>query len=336
MVHQKELIQNESDSLISKILDQFYLKDTIIKISYRTPFEVTSEFINIVTLFIFLLTVYYNSGILELKPSLHMIVLGILGFSGFIELIYVNTSLLKKYFGQNANVQRFLNNMHTYTKKQTKDKLNDLYFSSECINYFINSMANEKNVYQPYVIESVILKQHFSKENLDLLFKPDILKYVLPDVIIKFLPKYKNCLTYKHLSVAYNQFKDDDSVIKILFATQSNSLFLLKDNPDDERLSLYHEKYQVNKENMDMRLKIIPLNKFYATLKWLFVLFTISSFFIYIYGEAIAKSIEPIDLVVIIMSSLFVGALLSYGFVGSILRKINKYYHNHYIKKVLE
>lgn len=325
----------DENSLIAKVFDQFNLKDTIIKLSKKSPFQVTSEFIDATILFIFLSLVFSEAEVLKFEYSIPMVALAVIGFSAIIEGFYVNTSVLKRYIGREANVKRFLEKMPSLSPRECRDEIRNLFFSSKCINYFLCSMLTEKNEYPPYVIESIIRTQILSRENFDLLFSPPILKKILPNVIIEMLPKYRDCLTYEHVLNLYNHFKDDDAILKILIATQSNS-YLLKDNfLNNSKLDKYYTDYQVNKKHIDWKLKIIPLKIFKPIENVSFALFTLFFLLSYFYGKTIPIQVEPTELIGIIISSMFLGALFGYILIGGVFKRIINYYYNHLTYNIL-
>lgn len=330
----------ESDSLISKFCDQFYIKESIIKFSCKTPFEVTREFIDVFILFIFLFIVFLKAGILELKFSFHMVVLFVIGISAAIEFFYVNTSLLKrllkKYVGRDSNVKRFLDKTNTLYPVDMNTEIKNLFFSSNCMNYFLKSIAKNKNEYPPYVIESVISTQYLSKENLDLLFSSDVLNSILPDLVIDVLSENINCLTYEHIFNVYEQFKNNDSVTRVLIATQSNSYSLAETFSGDEKLSNYYTKYQLNEEHFDWKLKIIPLSKFRNIKIYSFLIITFLFLLNFFYEKQIPIIIEPEELIGALIVSIIFGMLFSFLILGNILRIIRNYYYRHLVKNIIK
>ncbi|AFV22389.1 hypothetical protein Mpsy_0176 [Methanolobus psychrophilus R15] len=339
--NQEKSVFNETDSLIAKVCDQFNLKDTIIQLSKKTPLQVTSKFIDATILFIFLCIVFSEAEVLKLEYSFPMVVLAVIGFSAIMEAFYVNTSLLKRYIGRDANVKRFLDKMPTLSPGQIRGEIKNLRFSSRCINYFLSHIKYEKNEYPPYVIENILVTHILSKENLDLLFSPAILKSILPEVIITVLSQYKNCLTYEHVLNTYEQFKNNDSVLRVLVATQSNSYLLKESSIDDTRLTDYYTNYQLKKKHIDWKLKIIPLKIFMPVEKGLFYSFSILFVMFYVYGDFIYGSGIPtpfklLEYIAIFIGSMFLGALFAYGLIGGIFTKISNQYNQYLVKKVLE
>jgi len=127
------------DSLISKICDQFNLKESIIKLSHKTSLKITPEFLDATILFLFFLLVFRSAGILKYEFSLHMITLIAIGISATIEIIAINTSLFRKLLGRDENTKNFIKKLHTLTPREIKDKSKNLIFSSKCINYFFTT-----------------------------------------------------------------------------------------------------------------------------------------------------------------------------------------------------
>ncbi len=323
---------NQLESLIAKFLDQFTLKDSIIKITSKTPFKVTSELVDTIILLVFLIIIYLEAGILKLEWSFNISILSVLTLSAIVELAYVNTSLLGKYFGKDASTKRFLQRARMLSQGEAKNEIKSLVFSSECMNLFLNSIANDKNLYPPSVIESVVRKQVLSTENMDLLFSPDVSRNVLPDLIMDVLVEYRNALTYNHVLNVYTQFKNNKSMIRLLVATQSNSYFLLENFRDDSELYQYYNEYQMDKKHNDWILKYIKTNIFSSILNWLF---WITFLLLLVFYTGTIPVTGAKDVFGILATSGFLAAVIAYFIVGGVLRKIRNYYYSHFKKRVL-
>lgn len=331
------LKSDETDSLIAKLFDQFNLKANIIKISKKTSFEVTSQFLDALILFSFLSLVFLDAGILKAEYSFYMVALVVIGISAVIELIYVNTSLfssLKKKIGRDANTKRFLQKVEGLSPKEAKEEMKNLYFSSKCMNYFLHDLKERSTKYPPYIIESIITKQPLSKENFDLLFSSEILDKITQKTIIEVLIKYRDCLTSEHVINTYNEYHKNDTLIRILIATQSSSRILTDLYNNNQQLQEYYEKYQVSNSHLGRILKLINLEKFqHIQLISFWILFFL---FLVMYTGGQIVRIETItDILALFTACGVLAILISHGLLGIIYKLTRNYYYKHYIYNVL-
>lgn len=326
---------DKPDSLIAKFLDQFKIKSSLIKIfNQKTSIKITNELMDAIILFSFLGFIFYQSGILKFEFSSQVVVLGIIGISASLEFIATNTPFFKRYLGRDIKTKVFLEKVPSMTKAAIKDEIDLQNFSSKCMNFFLESIGRDGNKYSPYFIELVISTQVLRKENLDIFFSTQVLKNILPNIIIKVLVENRDSLSIENVQNVYNLDNKDEKIIKILIATQSISYYLIKKNPTDNQLPYFYTKYQLNKEHLDWKLNIIPLSKFRAILKYSLVVL-----FILIYSYYITQGYVKVDdfktIFVGFVASTFVSGGIT-GFFGYFIKKLRNYYYNHLIKNIIK
>lgn len=325
-----------TDSIISIFFEQLNIKSLLKLIFSKTPIKVTDQFIDAFLLLAFLLIVFYNSGSLKLEWSLATIALVSIFMLAFVDLIASNTPFFKRFFSRDIKTKMFLENIPSMTKREIKDGIKFQIFSSNCMNFFLKSIEKDKDKFPPYFISIVIDTQVLRKENLDLLFSPAILKNILPNVIIDVCFRNKDSLTQEHVKNIYDIYKNNEKIIKILIATQSNSYYLIQKFPETSELSNYYTKYQSNKKHLDWTLKIIPISKFRAiqslsTISLLLFFIVINSFlFGYIETQV---QIQEMVLSVLIVSVLMV-ILVNRSVIEPVFIKIEKFYYRRFINNL--
>ena len=327
-----------TDSIISIVFDQLNIKGSLKLIFSKTPIKVTDQFIDAFLLLAFLLIVFYNSGSLKLEWSLATIALVSIFMLAFIDLIASNTPFFKRFFSRDIKTKMFLENIPSMTKREIKDGIKFQIFSSNCMNFFLKSIEKDKDKFPPYFISLVIDTQVLRKENLDLLFSPAILKNILPNVIIDVCFRNKDSLTQEHVKNIYDMYKNNEKIVKILIATQSNSYYLIQKFPETSELSSYYNKYQSNKKHLDWMLKIIPISKFRAIQNlltiFLFLFFIVINSFLFGYMETQVQIHEM--LLVAAFGSAVMVALVNRFVIEPVFIKIQKFYYGQFINNMLK
>ncbi len=335
-----EVFTEIPESLISKICDQFNLKESLIKLSKKTPWNITNEFLDALILFFFLFLVFRDAGILKFEFTLHIIALSVIGLSALIELFVINTHLLKKYFGKDANTKRILKGIDKLSPREIKKEIKSLTFSSKCINFFLELLKKEPSKYPPYILEEIIDTQRLRNENFNLLFDPIILENTQPKIIIRVLAKYRDCLSQNNILNLYSVYKENENILKVMIATQSNSYFLIEKFPEDESLFKLYNKYQENKEHLDLTLKIVPISKFRPVLDGLLTISFLIFLVIFLLDSPINSSASGLEIIMVFIGvstgSLMLATLISYVFVGFFFRKIIDYYYSHLVSNILK
>ena len=328
----------ENNSIISLFLDIFNFK-RFIELIFRNQnvITTTNKFIDSVLLLLFLLVVFYGTGSLKFEWSSITYTLLAIFIIVILELIGANTAFFKRFFKGNEKTKHFLKNVNSMSINEVKDDIKLQNFSAECVNYFIRSLE-DKNKYPPNVVDVILDSEFLRKENLDLLFKRNILKNIHPQLINKILIQKQNSLTEENIIDIYSTFNDNDvSVIKMLFATQSHSDCLSKLNSNDTELNNYFIKYQLNREHFDWILKIIPISKLESIRKKILILLYLIFLIVIVvdYGSTLTIPIQFEDFVAIFIAPFMLIAFINL-IIAPIFTKIYDYYCNHFINSVVD
>ncbi|MEI8270680.1 MAG: hypothetical protein WCG45_04875, partial [bacterium] len=234
----------------------------------------------------------------------------------------------------------FLDNLDSMSNKQIEDDMNYLNFSSSNMNYLLSIVEQDKNKIPPHIVEKILTSQGLTKENLDKIFSPKILNNLREKAIIIILFKKMDKLTPENINAVYDTFRDNDQILKVLFATQYDSKSLLNHEGDVQKLNGYFEKYQINKEQYDILLKLIPINHFegikmgFLLLFWLlfFIGGLVSSF-----SPFYSQNVDIVSKMFSILFLPFVGSLLIVVvFVMPVLRFFRRHYTDHFLKNVMK
>jgi len=326
--------QTGPNSVIQRFCDQFEIKDPILKLVNKTSLKLTSQFFDLIILVIFLFIIFYESGILKYELNTPAITLIMILFVAMIELIGAHTSLLKRFFINDEKAKYFFNNAPSMTYKQMEDYIENLYFSSKCINRLLKLLAQNPNYLPKEIIDRIISTQDLTKENLDLLFSPNIIKYIRTSMIMHILLQKQNKLTQENIQNIYNHYIDDRTMIKILIATQSDVNILLREG-EHEDLSRYYTNFQVKKEQIDFWLKINP-TFLYNNIRKYFSLFLYPVLFFILYDSfPVYSDIQNFigKFIASIFGSFMLLALLNIFFL-LIGKKLRERYLNRYIRNL--
>ena len=333
-------IINEQNSIIQLFLDQFKFKQSLLTIFSQTSINITPRFVDASVLFLFLTFIFGINGLLKWDLTTPMITLGIIALFAIIELIGTNTTFFKKFFDTDKKTRGFLDNLDSMSNKQIEDDINYLNFSSSNMNYLLSIVEQDKNKIPPHIVEKILTSQGLTKENLDKIFSPKILNNLREKAIIIILFKKMDKLTPENINAVYDTFRDNDQILKVLFATQYDSKSLLNHEGDVQKLNGYFEKYQINKEQYDILLKLIPINHFegikmgFLLLFWLlfFIGGLVSSF-----SPFYSQNVDIVSKMFSILFLPFVGSLLIVVvFVMPVLRFFRRHYTDHFLKNVMK
>jgi hypothetical protein len=249
---------NESESLINRTLDVFLFGPLLTVIPKK---YITRQFISGFLLTAFLIGLYSsNDSLLRLDFSVHMLALyAILGLT-IAELIRKNYPVLNSWFSSDAKSQNFFNNIGSMTDDEMHQFIKFHIFSSICINKMILIVKGDVNRIPSDILEYALTTQDLTKENLDLLLSTG---FVLDEkIILHVLFQKNNQLTEKNIFDLYENYRDNQEIIKFLFATQKGSKKLLEKNNE---LSSFIIKYQKEKKFMDSWLRKISPNWFFLS-----------------------------------------------------------------------
>ena len=144
-------------------------------------------------------------------------------------------------------------------------------------------------------------------------------------------------MTEENIENIYSAFKNDESVIKILIASQYYSDCLSKFDPTNAKLTEYFTKYQSNSEHLDWILKRIPIFKLESIRKNLLVLLYLIFLigFMVVYESTETPPIEFQDFLVLMFAPLIPIAFINLIIV-SIFSKVQDFYYNHFINNVID
>lgn len=243
----KSLEDDEPNSIIKTVLDQFAITTAIKKIFDKTSLKATKYFNDAIILLIFLLIIFIQSDALKLDFSLPIITITILTILIILEFVGANTSIFKRFFFSEEKSQYFIDNIGSYRTSEIERRLQILTFSPNNINSVLLIIKENKNQIHPFIVEYILRHNTLSTKNLDLLFSPEIIKQNLnKGLIIDLLIKYNDKLSIENIENIYTIFRDDDVVIKSLFATQRDSYSLLDIFPENNLLKELCDKCQRN------------------------------------------------------------------------------------------
>ena len=333
-------ILNEQNSIIQLFLDQFKFKQSLLTIFSQTSINITPRFIDAFVLFLFLTFIFGINGLVKWDPTTPMITLGIIALFAIIELIGTNTTFFKKFFDTDKKTRSFLDNLDSMSTKQIEDDINYLNFSSSNMNYLLSIVEKDKNKISPHIVEKILTSQDLTKENLDKIFSPNLLQNLREKTIITILFKKMEKLTLENINAVYDTFRDNDQILKVLFATQYDSKSLLKHDGEAQKLNGYFEKYQVKKEQYDLLLKLIPISHFegikagFLLLLWLIFLLAgiVASF-----SPPYSQNVDIISkMFSILFVPFFVSSLIVVIFVMPVLRFFKHHYTNRFLKNVMK
>jgi hypothetical protein len=192
-------------------------------------------------------------------------------------------------------------------------------------------MLEEKGKYSPQVIYLIIGSQMLTTENLDLLFSEKIISNLHVDVIIRVLYKCENFLKAQHIENIYKHFNFNENVLKILFATQKYSDFLLETHPENVVLKEYYKKLQVEKTYLNWKLKLFPVSHlaWYASLSFIIIsLFLIILLFIFINRHQLNTDLR--NSVITLSISLLIITFMPF------MKYFSKRYRQYYINQIIK
>lgn len=336
----------EPPSIISLFFDQLNFKGLLKKIFEKTPIEVTDSFIDATLLFVFLAILLYPFGVLKFELSIYTVLLFAIGLGAILEFIGINTPYLKRFFVTDMRTKMILEKIPSMTKREIEENLEVLNFSSKCMNLFLQSLERKQSKYPSFIIDLVIETQILRKENLDLLLSPKLCNNIRPDMMIKVLLKYRDFLTPENIQNIYNNYKNDDDIIKILIATQKDSYFLIQkpfkndktENSIDSNFLEYYKTYQEEGKHLDWILKIIPVSKFQKNYYFLssLLFFGFIAFYILSVESGNLTLQGPEDLVAILFASLVLTGIVMGFIIKPIMSKVKNFYNNRFIHNIVK
>lgn len=331
---------DDENSIVAFFLDIFNLKKFLEIIANSQSYvKVTHNFINIVLLLLFLVYVFWENDMLTLKQTSATTTLIILGFSAIFELLGANTSIFKRFLDNDTKTKKFIDGLPVLWHNDIEKEVMRFNFSPKCLNYFIKKLEDADS-YPQSIVYIVIESQYLTKENLDRLLSPKIIKNLSKKLIFKILFQYDNTLTKGNIENIYNNFSSDDDVVKVLIATQESSDFLIKMHSENPKLSEFYPKYQTEKAYLDWKLKIIPINNLHIIDFALnSLIFIIPSFLMgfLLRSTFITSGLKNLDNFLYISFAYFIIAYLIHIFLfRPVIKRIDDYYFEHMISNIIE
>lgn len=322
---------DDENSIVAFFLDTFNFKKLLEKIvNSQSRFKITSNFISLILMFFFLTFIFWQDDVLTLEKKSTTTTLMILIISAFLEFLGANTSVFKTFFDSEVKTKSFIDRLPFLSYREVKQEIRNQTFSPSCFNYFIEGLK-DVNKYPQSVVYIVLDSQTLWKENLDLLFSPEIIKNISTKLIFRVLFGNRDSLTQDNMVNIYSSYSDNQDVIKMLIATQEYSNFLIKLYPEDSKLSEYYKKYQKEKKHLDWILKIIPINRLFKIEKFLVTIFLFSLWVLFGIEVGIPKSLQKENL----LSILFITLVMTSIFCKFVLFPIDTAIYNYYYKHML-
>ena len=333
---EKSLGRNTEEplSIISLFFDQIHLKSSFKKIISKTPIKVTDQFIDAFILMSFLAYVFYKSDVLRFELSYSTWPLIIIGAFACIEFIAINTTLFKKFLVEDVKTKAFIDKIPYMDIREVEDENKFRNFSPRCMDYFLRLIEKDGNKFPPYFIDLVFETQQLRPKNLDLLFGTNIILNIRPDLAIKILNDYQDYLSKDTILNLYDIYKNNDDVIKVLFATQKDSYYLVQNLPENSevkfKLDGYYKKYQLDNQHIDWSLKTIRI-LFKAINNLLLRLLVYSVALGYIIG---GYQLRDTELNILIVVLVFIMFQFDRFIIKPILRWMDNFSYKRYINNI--
>jgi hypothetical protein len=250
------------NSVILTFFDQYGINYFIHKISKNTPIKTTKIFRTSLILFIFLAIVFYSVGILKFEFSVQTIVLSLLLLVMLIEIVGANLPILrifKKYVSNEEKTKRLLQKLDAIDSDELEEEIRFFNFSPSGINLFLEKIENDDGKTARFIAEKIITLNQLSQENLDRIFNPKILGKLRERSVINLLIRFQDRLSVPNIQNVYNFFKNNEKIVKVLFATQIDSEILSVRDDQKSQLSVLYDKLQNKKIYRDFWTNIISI-----------------------------------------------------------------------------
>lgn len=327
---------DDENSIVAFFLDTFNLKKFLEIIANSQSYvKVTHNFINIILLLLFLVYIFWENDMLTLKRTSATMTLIILGFSAIFELLGANTSIFKRFLDSDTKTKKFIDGLSVLWHDNIEKEVMNFNFSPKCMDYFIKKLE-DVNSYSQSIVYTVLESQNLTKENLDRLLSPKIIKNLSKKLIYKILFEYDNTLTQENMENIYNNFSSDDDVMKVLIATQESSDFLIKMHSENPKLSEFYLRYQTGKSYLDWKLKIIPINNLHVIDFALnFLILVIPA---YLLGStSVTSGLKNLDnFLYILFAYVIIAYLIHISLLRPAIKRIDDYYFEHMISNITE
>jgi hypothetical protein len=325
---------DDENSIVAFFLDTFNVKKFLETIANSQGYvKITHNFINIVLLLLFLTFVFWEDGMLTLKKTSATTTLIILVFGAIFELLGANTSIFKGLLDSDTKTKKFIDGLSVLWNNNIENEVTRFDFSPKCLNYFIKKLE-DVNSYSQSVVYAVIESQFLTKDNLDRLLSPKVVKNLSKKLILKILFQYENILTQENMENIYNNFYLDNDVVKILIVTQESSDFLINLHSENPKLSKFYLRYQTEKVYLDWKLKIIPINNLYS-IRYALNFLIFPALFEFTSVSFDLKHSDNYFLYVLFIS-IIITYLIHRFLLEPIFRKVYDYYFKHMISNIIK
>jgi hypothetical protein len=335
----EKIANEEPNSVIKLIFDQFAITHAFKNIMYKTSWKVTNQLNDAIVLFIFLVILYYESNLLKLDLSLASITLYVLIIFIIIEFIGANNPYFKRLFFSEEKAEHFINNLKSYRTTEVDKDLSLLTFSPKTINSLLTIIETDKNKIHPYIVDDILRYNTLSTENLDRIFSFEILRSNLRrELIIDLLMKYKNQLSQKNIENIYTFFKEDENLVKILIATQIDSQSLFGIESDNSKLKEYFDKYQINEKNkteISILIARTKTDEIFYRIASLILLWPVIWFSI-VYCMFSLQIVTAVNLSAVLILSFFISGIIASGLVRHLVFRVIAYWIENAKVKFLE
>jgi hypothetical protein len=254
-----DIEENEPNSVIKYLFDQFGITHIFKNIGDKTSWEITWQLNDALILFIFLFFTFFVSKLITwdlLSPP--MLILGILLLFLITEFVGANTSFFKGLFFSEEKANYFLRNFTTNKTTDIEKELQNLNFSPKNVQLLLEIIMSDKKKIPSYVVDEILTKNSLSPENINTIFSTIIRSYELRrDLIIDLLIKYQNQLSSDNLDNLYTKYKNDKQIVKLIFTTQIDSHSLINKESTNEEFIRYYESFQNNRIIRSEKNKLI-------------------------------------------------------------------------------
>ncbi len=253
------ILKFKESSLIQKLFDQFLIKENILRLANQSSFTFTEWFFDSVILFLFFLVIFYFADLMIWGINSATMVLMTIALVSIIEFIGANYSKVRRWLSSEEQTNKVLDNIVNIPSPELERKVDDLRFSSRCLNKLFSIISDDPNRIPPYIVERIVTNQALTQENLNKIFMPKTLLNVREEVIFNVIFRKRDKLTKQNIQNIFNSFSDNDRILKMLIATQKDSKEILEDRSQRDIYIQFYDKYQNRKEQIDFFMKINPV-----------------------------------------------------------------------------
>ncbi len=273
-----EIQAEEPESIIAMTLDIINIREFFRVIFKKLHIVATKPFVDGLILLLFLIILYKYANILILDLSWPMVIIYVVTIFILLDLSGANIDRIKGILFTEEKNRQFLENIYKYPDDELAIQTKIRKFSPSNITFFLTTIKNDPNKNYGFVFENILLKNELSPNNLDLLFTNEILGFCRDGVVIDLLIKYKDLLSKNNILNLFNYSKNNETLLKFIFATQKQSEFLYKQIIEKEDITIFYEQFQVNKSKEFTDLESQISKDPSRIMGFLFILFWLGAF----------------------------------------------------------